>query len=77
MSICSELEEIRKLKGRSLGDLSRESGICFSTVCQALGRPHRNRRSNPRMATVEKLAQTLGVKFVAMDAELASRSLGE
>ena len=70
--LCKELDRIRREKDLSMQDVVRATKFCKTTVAEAFGRPHRGRHSNPRLATLEKITQLLGVELVVVTSERAS-----
>ena len=64
--LCKELDRIRQEKNLTLQDMVRETKFCKTTISDCLGRPHKGRRSNPRLATLSRVTQLLGVQLVVV-----------
>ena len=61
--ICKQLEEARKFRGLTMAELTQKSGISSNTVHETLGRPCVTRRSNPRLETIVRVVEVLGLEL--------------
>lgn len=74
--LCRELDRIRQRKNLTMQDICRETKFSKTTVSDCMGRPHKGRRSNPRLATLCRVSEFLGVELrvlevVELDVEAA------
>lgn len=61
--LCQELDRIRQRKNFTMQDICRETKLSKNTISDCMGRQCKGRRSNPRLATLCRVSEFLGVEL--------------